>query len=158
MKFISDITKKEWSVEKEDLESFRISLKIGFRDNGNLPVIFNKMSFGFYLTDENERIVDETFPPEGVEHISTDQEILDIFYIDYLYPDKEYILTIWSKNDNDSWQYSEKIILPRLEQPFPSWTYDEQEHSWEPPVAPPQDPGIAYEWDEDKKQWVKPLS
>jgi len=38
-------------------------------------------------------------------------------------------------------------------QPFPSWTFNEDEYYWEPPTPPPEsdDPFV---WDEHNKQWI----
>lgn len=37
-------------------------------------------------------------------------------------------------------------------QPFPSWTLNEDDCYWEPPVAMPDD-GNRYDWNEDTQSW-----
>ena len=49
------------------------------------------------------------------------------------------------------------------QQPFPSWTLNEETLEWEPPIALPDDAvqGRAWEWNEEKKEWeenVRPPS
>lgn len=39
----------------------------------------------------------------------------------------------------------------RLPQPYPSWSWDDEEGVWNPPVPRPD--GI-YEWDEEKQEWI----
>ena len=38
------------------------------------------------------------------------------------------------------------------EQPYPSWTLDEQTCLWQPPVAWPTD-GLTYDWNESELTW-----
>jgi len=38
--------------------------------------------------------------------------------------------------------------------PFPSWLLNEDTCQWEAPTPRPNEPGIAYHWDEDSLSWV----
>ncbi len=44
-----------------------------------------------------------------------------------------------------------------LQQPWPSWTLDEDTCKWEPPVAYPDD-GKKYTWDEEITNWTQSSS
>ena len=44
-----------------------------------------------------------------------------------------------------------------LQQPWPSWTLDEDTCKWEPPVAYPDD-GEKYTWDEEITSWTQSSS
>ena len=51
---------------------------------------------------------------------------------------------------NGQWVF-EDIPPEKPEQPYPSWTYDEETNEWVPPVAKPDDDA---EWDEDSQEWI----
>ena len=55
-----------------------------------------------------------------------------------------------AKWDNGQWVF-EDIPPEKPEQPYDSWTYDEETNEWVPPVAKPDDDA---EWDEDSQEWI----
>jgi len=55
-----------------------------------------------------------------------------------------------AKWDNGQWVF-EDIPPEKPEQPYPSWTYDEETNEWVPPVAKPD---ADAEWDEDSQEWT----
>lgn len=55
-----------------------------------------------------------------------------------------------AKWSNGQWVL--EIIPPeKPEQPYPSWTYDEETNEWVPPIAKPDDNA---EWDENSQEWI----
>jgi len=55
-----------------------------------------------------------------------------------------------AKWDNGQWAF-EDIPPKKPEQPYPSWTYDEETNEWVPPVAKPDENA---EWDEENLEWI----
>lgn len=39
------------------------------------------------------------------------------------------------------------------QQPYPSWTLNQDTFLWEPPIPEPSDPAYLYAWDEDNQEW-----
>jgi len=58
-----------------------------------------------------------------------------------------------AKWDGSDWLY-EDIPPEKPEQPYPSWTYDEETYTWLPPIPQPEP---DYIWDEDEQAWYSPL-
>lgn len=68
---------------------------------------------------------------------------------------------VWEDNViTDNWlveevtgeEKAEIISKIRSKQPFPSWTFDETNYVWTPPVTMPND-GNRYKWDEESQSW-----
>ena len=55
-----------------------------------------------------------------------------------------------AKWDSGQWVF-EDIPPEKPEQPYESWTYDEEANEWVPPVAKPDD---GAEWNEDSQEWI----
>jgi len=55
-----------------------------------------------------------------------------------------------AKWDNGQWVL-EDIPPQKPEQPYDSWTYDEETNEWVPPVAKPDENA---EWDEENLEWI----
>lgn len=55
-----------------------------------------------------------------------------------------------AKWDNGQWVF-EDIPPEKPEQPYSSWTYDEETNEWVAPVAKPDDDA---EWDEESQEWI----
>ena len=58
-----------------------------------------------------------------------------------------------AKWDNGQWVF-EDIPPEKPEQPYPSWTYDEETNTYVPPVPQPEP---DYIWYEDEQAWYSPL-
>lgn len=156
MKFLADISKKDWTLINDDVQHFfHIILEIGFRDGKNTIVEFNDMAYGYSIVDDQgNNIFEQKYPEANMVFVSTDEDVLESRSIDYLFPDKNYTIDLWAENDGDFWQTSHTFSIPRLPQPFPSWTYNEEEYSWIPPIPHPLDENNSYSWDEENQQWI----
>jgi len=55
-----------------------------------------------------------------------------------------------AKWDDGQWKF-EDIPPEKPEQPYPSWTYDEETNEWVAPAAKPDDNA---EWDEENLEWI----
>jgi hypothetical protein len=62
MKLVSDIKTKKWTIEEEEFLPYCIDIKIGFRNNGSLPAVFDNLSFGYLLTLNNTEISKKSRP------------------------------------------------------------------------------------------------
>lgn len=153
MLLIADIATSTWSVVEQDEPGFSANIFIGFRDNGNLPVTFSGLSFGYSVEDGDIVVGGDSQPTGDLVYVSTDQEYLISSRVDGLVPEKEYVVSFWAENDGQNFQGSTAITLPRPNQPYPSWVYNEETYSWSAPVAYPED-GNKYTWDEDVENWV----
>jgi hypothetical protein len=93
MKAICDLKNKTWTVDTE----VPGIIFIGFVD-GNETVVFDNLSFGVIVKDEEENVFEDSFPKNDVVYISTDQEDVEFVNIFNLELGKEYSYTLWAKN------------------------------------------------------------
>jgi len=154
MKFLADLATKSWSKEDEELSNFSVNLYFGFRNNGELPVTFDRMGFGYTLENNEGLISEDHNPLEGLVYVSSDQDYVSAHTLNNLVPDEEYIVNVWTENAGERWEEDFTFILPRLESPFDSWIYNEETHAWEAPIAYPEDGGM-YIWDEENQEWIE---
>lgn len=155
MRLIADISKKIWIKEDQEESPRVLQLFIGVRDNGKLPVFFDKTKFGYSLNLNDEEIYSETLPPEGHEYVSTDQDFIDFSAIENLIPAKEYVVKVWIEHAGDKWENSYTVSLPMPQQPFPSWTYNEEFGRWVAPIPRPEGTKV-YLWNEELQEWYIP--
>lgn len=153
MKFTADITTKTWSFDEEELANSYIDIKFAFRENGNLPVVFDQMAFGYSLVLNSENISEESRPFSGMSYVSTDQDYIESFMVTGLIAGKEYTVNVWAENAGDIWQDSVNFILPFPPQPYASWILDEETGIWASPIPYPDDNEL-YQWDEEAQSWV----
>jgi len=155
MKLLADITTKTWLIEEEEGQfPDAVMLSIGFRDNGNLPVTFDNMSFGYSVFDKKLEMLSEQHPSNDIAYIATDQDYIHSSYVGSLAGDKTYTVNVWAENGGEKWEDSFTFSLPKPGNPYPSWTFNEQEGMWEPPIPYPDDDEI-YSWNEENQNWEK---
>ena len=141
---------QDWLVTEENLDSFYTDLCIGFTYQEQI-INFKGLKFGFTLTS-NDIIVDtQSYPPEGMVYLQSDQEYLTTYRLN-IQPETAYSLFLWSENDEKRSEYTYNFITPRPSQPYPSWIWNGE--IWEAPVPYPQD-NEFYLWNEDTQQWKK---
>lgn len=61
---------------------------------------------------------------------------------------------VWSIRPMTDQEKAAKIAEYRANQPFPSWTFNEQACLWNAPIAYPDD-GKKYRWDEPTLSWIE---
>jgi len=157
MKLIGDITHKSWNNIDESKSGYTLNIDVGFRDSGTLPVVFDSLSFGFSLSKSGKVLFSDSRPVSGAIILSTDQEVIDSFFVDGLYPDVDYVLNIWAENSGERWEQTFEVSVPRPSQPYPSYLWDELIHWWIPPVPYPDALG-SYFWNEETLSWVSEQS
>lgn len=108
----------------------------------------DNFSYGFELSRWGAIVNSATWPPEGVEFVSTDQPIIEAHTVPVL-PYETYQLLVWFINNGVRYEGTHTFVTPRLAQPYPSWTW--VDNKWTPPVPPPEEPA---HWDEDSQSWI----
>lgn len=152
MKLIADIATKTWSRVDEENQSRFGNFFFGFRNNEQLPVSFNEMRFGYTLANSDGVINEDRSPLEGISYVSSDENYLYSNTVNDLVPDEEYVLSVWAENAGERWEEEFSFTIPRPESPYPSWIYDDETHSWNAPVAYPENGG-TYFWNENIGEW-----
>lgn len=141
-------------VEEKEEESFFLPLKIGFRQNGELPVSFDSMAFGYAIYDGNDKIRENRNPLGNINYVSTEEDYIYSTVIDGLVPGKKYTMSVWFQNNEKISEEDFEFSLPLPEKPYPSWIYNNELNQWESPVPYPQEKGLGYIWDEDNAKWT----
>ena len=137
-------------------ESPSPSLEIGFKQGGGPVPQFDGLAFGFTVVANGLPVLTKAYPPQGVRYVATDQTYLTNDRVD-LAPDDEVVLAVWTESAGQRYEDQTMFVIPRPEQPFPSWVWENGQ--WTPPVPYPDDGGF-YAWDENGQIWatVDPIS
>jgi hypothetical protein len=153
MKIIANIETKTFT--KEDTMDYENPFVVyfGFCNNEKTPVTFDNLGFGYSLFLMEEKISEKSFPPEGIVYVYSDQEYIECFSFQDIAPEKEYFIKVWCRNSEEEWEESYAFSMPRPEQPFDSWIYNEESFCWNPPVSYPAD-GENYVWNEENQSWI----
>jgi hypothetical protein len=107
MKLISDVTKKTWKrVDEQRDNPFFLEILFCFKDNENLPVSFNNLSFGASVLEKENVIYTFSEPQENFSYEYTDQEFIFSISLENFELEKEYILNAWSINNEEKWEDS----------------------------------------------------
>lgn len=154
MKFIAHLDTKEWSIEPSS-EPFVMNYEISVKDSDKKIVEFDHVSFGYDLFQGETLIDSESFPPENVVYISSDQDYIVAGNSATISPDKEYNVRVWIKNADYEFEKSFSFVTPKPVKPFESWVWNEESEDWEPPIPyPTNDPDNFYSWSEEENTWV----
>jgi hypothetical protein len=147
----NDLINKKWNMSVVDLGSVYAELQFRFTKQTQ-TVVFNNLSFGYELFDENNQRVDfQKFPRPGLTYESTDQLFIELVSL-HLKAFHSYTLNIWSHEEGVQMDVSFKFKTSQPQQPFPSWKWKDQ--AWFAPVARPAfKEGEIYTWDESQQIW-----
>lgn len=121
LRTINDFRTNEWSFELNNLTYNYINLYIGF-SNGEQRVIFDNLSFGYELIGDGKTIT-ETYPNPGVIYNETDETFITIDTF-YLQPSTDYILNVWSINNNITSNGSYEFRTPDIPVPPSGTTFN----------------------------------
>ena len=144
-----DFQTQNWLVTEENLDSFYTDLCIGFIDQEPI-VTFINLKFGYTLSSDDTEIQTQSYPPEGIKYLQTDQEFLVVDRLN-LQSETSYSLFLWAENDVNRYEYTYNFTTPRPPQPYPSWTWNGE--IWESPVPCPEGEEF-YVWDEENQEWI----
>ena len=115
MKLVSDISTKSWQkINEESDNQIFLQLLFCFRDNGELPVNFNNLSFGASIKQEEEILYSFIEPEPNFVYDSTDQDFIFVFVANNLEANTEYVLNVWSINNQEKWEDSFILTFPEL--------------------------------------------
>lgn len=137
----------QWTTNVQP-ESPSPDVEIGFHHNGSRAE-FDNLAFGFTVTVDGDEKYVASYPPAGAKYISSDQRYISNDRVTLLYDD-EATLSIWAENAGQRYEHSVDFVVPRPEQPYPSWVWNGE--WWDPPVPYP-DEGF-YVWDEEAQEWA----
>ena len=148
-----DLHKQEWQfIESAPFEDL-VEISIGFSDKVS-PVIFDNLSFGLSLFNQttNKKLLTATYPPKGVNYVSTDQPYMASHNFQLKYGE-EIVLNVWAKNAGKTYKDTFFFLVPRPKQPYNSWVWDEKAKLWKAPIPYPSD-GNKYYWNEETLSWA----
>lgn len=114
MKIISDISKKTINFVEEDKDQqYFVEFYFCFVDNGNLPVIFDNLSFGMLIKDSDGQTLHSFIEPkENFEYNRTDQDYLFSYEVRNFSANVEYTINVWCKNNDNEWEKEFPLIFP----------------------------------------------
>ena len=127
------------------------SLAIGFTSESN-PTAFDDLKFGWSLTINGEEVDSASYPPENVSYLSTDQTYISHDNLPGK-PDDDCSVAIYAVNGGTRYEHTYSWSIPKPDQPFKSWIWDDEISAWKAPVPMPTDEQM-YAWDEDAGDWV----
>lgn len=142
-----DFAEGSWSFFSEP-EFPNPTIEIGFYENGGPVEKFYDLFFGFDVFVNDKKKYSFFYPPSGVTYISTDQIYL-VFEQIVAAADSVVVLNVWAENNNYRYEGQETFVVPRPEQPYPSWEWNGSE--WVAPVSRPT--GYYYSWNEETLEW-----
>ena len=116
-------------------------------------VKMDRVSFGYSLKRDGEKISSKSWPPPNVRYVQTDQEVIETARVKFQ-PEEELTIDFWLDYGGNHLEDSFTFTSPRPPQPYPSWTWDAKAKQWVPPVPYPDDDKF-YEWDEENQTWVE---
>jgi hypothetical protein len=150
-----DLTSGDWTFNVAP-ESPSPDFEIGFQENSGPVAQFKELAFGFTVVANGLPVLTKFYPVQGVRYVSTDQTYLTNDRVN-LASDDEVVLAVWAENDGERYEGQTTFTVPRPEQPYPSWVWEDGQ--WTAPVPYPDDDGL-YVWDEDGQIWatVDPIS
>ena len=147
-----DLDQRSWDVTYENLADKEAVLFINFEDTSDSPINFNNLRFKYELRKGDEIIKYNTYPPANIRYDDLLNETLETENLS-LEPNTEYQLFLWAENNYHSNADSTRFVFttPKVQQPFSSWTWNDTNKTWMPPVEKPDD-GQQYYWNETNYQ------
>jgi hypothetical protein len=152
-----DIDTREWSLSKAFITADYIDLQI----NLNFLVeetAFNNLRVGYRLTRDTEMVSQGVYPHAGAITTAKTTPLINERIL--VASNAGYTLLVWAENFGERIDSTFNFITPMPAQPFPSWTWDNNQ--WNAPTPMPTDgpADAAYKWSEKQQQWfllVPPL-
>lgn len=125
---------------------------VGAVDCNGGVVDLTGFSFGAVVSIDGETALEHSYPPEGVQCVSTDQDVLFAENLKPFPADSECHVAAWAEVSGTRVEEQLTFTIPRPSQPFSSWSWDGTK--WAPPVPfPLDDDDNEYEWNEDQGTW-----
>ena len=141
-----------FEIEQNNIDPYYCDIVAGLIKN-NQRVQFSNLSFGAIVKCGDDIIVDKTYPIGDIKYISSNQDVLEIFRVNWK-PLTTVNIKVWMNQFGLHFETDFNINIPQPQQPYPSWTWNNETSVWESPIPYPQD-GQMYLWDEDLGNWVE---
>jgi len=154
VKIITDLAHKTFSLETKDIDPYYdyVDLKFSFSLDGNTEVEFNNLSFGYSVFFEDFLLGADTYPKNNIEYISNGQDYLELSRVFGFRPNRNYEIEIVVNHSEESFSANLSFEVPKLDQPYKSWIWNDELIKWEAPIAFPED-GNFYTWNEETQSW-----
>ena len=154
-----DHLKNGWAIDSDNIGSVYSDLQIGFTEEGPITE-FDNLSFGFEFAKDGETVERDSYPPDGVTYVRTDQQILEKTRLEHE-SNEEYELYLWAENGGERYETTVTLTTAKPIQPYNSWEWDDVEKVWLAPKPTPDGSGrteledSSWSWDEDTLEWVE---
>lgn len=109
-----DIGSENVSIEDFLDDTPSCEIYFAFRENGNLPVVFDGLTFGVLISINGDLYQELKYPSANIRYISTDQFYLTTEMID-IRPGDTVLLEAWAENAGRRMEHSYEVLLPGLE-------------------------------------------
>lgn len=106
----NNLNTSTWQIDIENLEPRWAHITIGF-ENGQEVVEFNNLKFKYELRKNENIINSKSYPEENVKYISSNQDYIEIEFLD-LEPNTSYELYVWSENNEIISEKTIQFITP----------------------------------------------
>lgn len=154
MRVIYDIEQYTYDLSDFD-DDFVPLIYVGFRKNNELPVEFTELSGEISVFKDSEKIYAYSFPENGVQYVSTDQDyvwLIDL--VGVISPETEYVLEVTMINDDHQEFLIQPFVVGFPPKPGKSWVWENDDFVWVPPTPYPED-GNDYVWNDEEERWEK---
>ena len=141
-----------WSFDGDPESDFGIRFTNGDADR----IYFDNLAFGWTVLVNDEEFSSMSLPPQNTVILELTPSRIFSYRAEAKSDDK-ITLFVWATNAKVTVENQTIFTIPRPEQPYPSWTWENGE--WVPPVPRPDDDNL-YQWDEESQEWatVDPIS
>ena len=156
MRFVANLSQNTWALADKTARAGVLEFGIGFINDEHPTTVFDGLSFGFDATC-GEKATSVSEPAEGVEYVSTDQEIIGSWLLADAIGGEEWTIRFWAENAGVAFEDTFTVLVeetPAPTSPYPSWVWDEVEGMWVPPIPYPEGTDV-YRWNEETQQWDK---
>lgn len=155
MRLIFDLNTNLWSYDVSDIDGYSESIDFyfSFKSDEDSYVEFDNLRFGYFITLDNNQIVNEEYPKGNVSYINSDQEYLEVSRVDGFRQNRTYQIEFWVENSGNRFFESAEFSIPLPPKPFNSWVWDDEKIEWIAPIAYPED-DQAYSWNEELQSWI----
>jgi hypothetical protein len=115
-----NLVNNTWNITSAESFSLVTDVFFGFVSD-KIPVLFNNLNFGIILKQNNEVLHTASFPKQGIEYLSTDQEFVEVIRLE-LQSNKQYVLDMWCKNSDNISNNSYNFTSPEIiMEPYPQY-------------------------------------
>jgi hypothetical protein len=154
MKLIIDLKHKTFNLESESIDPQYnyFDLEFLFVSDGASGIVFDNLSFEYTAFYEDLVLNSGKYPPKNIQYVSSGQEYLELSRISGIRPNREYRIDVVVNHSNESFSESITFEVPKLNQPYDSWIWNDELVIWESTIPYPED-GNFYTWNEIDQAW-----